>query len=298
MLAIKARRAETEATRNAHEARDNLRLANAAQKRLADALQDSKLTAFSLQIDSDLAEFTSDRRLGILRLARTVKKSMSQPDDEMSLTDDRMSRRRALREFATMAVLASGQASAPLLQPITHNGAAVHSHFLTSSGNRLVTLGDDRTARLWDPVTGKPIAILRGGDEQVIETGVSPDGATAFTHSPDGVVRLWETKDGAFRAKLEPKSDPIKSSNSGPVDPVESGFPSHSGILLSNDRVLTFESWHNQFRRRLHSSKAVRIMGGEDRAAHCPIGPAPSQVFGVPIRGRWSVDFGERSIRS
>ncbi len=168
----------------------------------------------------------------------------------MSLTDDRMSRRRALREFATMAVLASGQASAPLLQPITHNGAAVHSHFLTSSANRLVTLGDDRTARLWDPVTGRPIALLRGGDEQVIETGVSPDGATAFTHSPNGVVRLWETRDGACRAKLEPKADPIKSSNSGPVDPVESGFPSFSGILLSNDRVMKFESWHNQFRTK------------------------------------------------
>jgi eukaryotic-like serine/threonine-protein kinase len=233
VLAIRARRAEREAI--------------AAQTGLAEALQDSKLTAFSLQIDSDLAEFTSDRRVGILRLARTVKKSMIQPDDEMSLTDDRMSRRRALREFATMAVLASGQASAPLLQPITHNGAAVHSHFLTSSANRLVTLGDDRTARLWDPVTGRPIAILRGGDEQVIETGVSPAGATAFTHSPNGVVRLWETKDGAFRAKLEPTSDPVKSSNSGPVDPVESGFPSFSGILLSNDRVMTFESWHNQF---------------------------------------------------
>jgi serine/threonine protein kinase len=52
VLAIKSRRAEMEATRNAHEASDNLKLANAAQTRLAEALQDSKLTAFSLQIGS------------------------------------------------------------------------------------------------------------------------------------------------------------------------------------------------------------------------------------------------------
>jgi hypothetical protein len=247
LLAIKARRAETEATRNAHEAQDSLGRANAAKKGVAEALQESKLTAFSLEIDSDLAEFTSDWRVGILRLAGTVKESMSQPDDEMGLKDDRMSRRRALREFATMAVLASGQASAPLLQPITHDGAAVHSHFLTSSGNRLVTLRNDKTARLWDPLTGRQIAILRGGDEQVIETGVSPDGATALTNSQDGVVRLWETKDGAFRAKLEPKLEPHEFSDSEPAGAVESEFlgDMYRETLLSNDRVMTFENWNS-----------------------------------------------------
>ncbi len=154
-----------------------------------------------------------------------------------ALRGDQASRRRALREFATMVVLISGQGTAPLLRPLSHDGEHVLDSYLSSSGNRLVTLGNDSTARLWDPVSGRQIAILRRGTEQVNEIGLSPDGATAFTRSRDG-VRLWETKDGVLRAKLEPHLESTKAIDPPPGYSLKTEIPAYS-IMLSNDRALT-----------------------------------------------------------
>ena len=147
-----------------------------------------------------------------------------------------------LRQFATMAVLATGQTYAPLLRPITHDGDNTFGlRALNSKGDRLLTRGADKTARLWDPFTGRQIALLRRADEKVIEAGLSPDGATAFTHPWDGVVRLWETKDGAFRVEIDPRTGRIKSIDTSPSDRGELGFAPWTVTPLSNDRVLTYE---------------------------------------------------------
>jgi serine/threonine protein kinase/WD40 repeat protein len=145
-----------------------------------------------------------------------------------------------LRQFATMAVLAAGQAQAPLLAPFNHDGSPVVVSRLSPTGDRLLTLGTDRTVRLWDAFTGRFIATLRRGDERPMNAGLSPDGATAFTDSPDGVVRLWDTKEGTFRAQTEARPDRIKLE--GRVDAIDAVF-SHEYLTeyttISNDRVST-----------------------------------------------------------
>jgi eukaryotic-like serine/threonine-protein kinase len=259
LLAIKARRAELEATRNAHVASENVRIATAAQTRLADALQESKLTAFSLQIDSDLAEFEPDRRVGILRLARNVK-AMSESDGELGLNDYRMSRWRALREFATMAVLANGQFFSTLLRPLSHDGYAIRMSFTSASRPRILTAGGDKTARLWDLADGKQIAILRRKDEKVLGAGLSPDGVTAFTDCSDGVVRLWETADGTFRGETDARPERVKHLDIARFD----SFNYSQGLYrdqtqLSDNRVLIFErSWRLNSEKQ-NASKASQL---------------------------------------
>ena len=143
-----------------------------------------------------------------------------------------------LRQFGTMALLATGQTYASLLPTITHDGYQIRSSILSSKKDRLLTHGADKTARLWDAFTGRQIALLRRADETVLELGLSPDGATAFTHSSDGVVRFWETKDGAFRAETERRRERIKLVGFSSSPPFEEIYPPVV-TRLSNDRLLT-----------------------------------------------------------
>ncbi len=71
----------------------------------------AELNAASSQVDLDLAEYRQDSRYGLLRLARTLK---GLPPDFGEL-----------REFLVAAVLVGGQEYAPLLPPMTHDGAEV-----------------------------------------------------------------------------------------------------------------------------------------------------------------------------
>jgi len=150
VLAIRARRAELEATRNAHEAGDNFKRARAAELGLADKLAEAELTASSLQIDADLAEFKMDQRIGLLKLARTLK-ALSDSKAGPIQSKRAAQARRELREFATMAVLANGQAFATLLPPFSHDGYPIRGRFTSTSKPRLLTAGSDGTARLKMP---------------------------------------------------------------------------------------------------------------------------------------------------
>ncbi len=216
------------------------------------AYEVADIRAKGLQIELDVEEMRTTPTVGVLRLAQYLKElpenivytsspSIDKPKlDQLIELMDRASQATGkqytileggasrvetgtpkllpLRQFATMAVLAAGQTYAPLLRPITHDGDNILDSALSSKGDRLLTRGADKTVRLWDPFTGRQIALLRRADEKVIEAGLSPDGATAFTHSLDGVVRLWETKDGAFARK--PSRGPNASNPSTPVHPI------------------------------------------------------------------------------
>jgi WD40 repeat protein len=71
---------------------------------------------------------------------------------------------------------------------------------LAPAGDRLVSAGGDRTARLWDLGTGRELATFFEGD-LVYHARFSPDGrAIATVHR--GAVRLWEA-DGTPRATLD-----------------------------------------------------------------------------------------------
>ncbi|HWB10568.1 MAG TPA: serine/threonine-protein kinase [Pirellulales bacterium] len=183
VLADTARRRAESAEQNARDGRQKVDAARRAAER----------TAASLQIDLDLNEIQDDARLGLLRLARTLK---GLPADVQEL-----------REFATVGILAVGQAFAPLLPPITHDGYDVTYEQLSPDARTLLTLGADRTARLWDTPTARPVAILRRGDERVVNCAISPDSRTVATDSEDGVLRFWDLPNGTFRAQSEPRPD-------------------------------------------------------------------------------------------
>jgi serine/threonine protein kinase len=310
MLAMLAKRAEVVAEKKRIEAEWNEKLAEynldlyrASLDENFKAYEEAEARSLGLQIDLDLEETRTNPKIGLLRMARTLKMipedaihTFSAPRDRTKLDQLIELMKKAsqatgkkyrinepgasqatfggnpkmdpLRQFVTMAVLATGQTFAPLLQPITHDGEQLSISFLNSKGDRLLTAGADKTARLWDPFTGRQIAVLRRADEKVINAGLSPDGSTAFTHSLDGVVRLWETKDGAFRAQTEPRPERIKFVGFGSIDPFEVPVVAAMATQLtklSNDRLITSsEIWE--------ASKGYR--GGVDGFSIKSRGPA------------------------
>jgi WD40 repeat protein/predicted Ser/Thr protein kinase len=71
-------------------------------------------------------------------------------------------------------------------------------------GKTLATASDagERTARLWDSSTGRPLAVLGGHGSWVYGVAYSPDGATLATAGNDQVVKLWDAATGTERTTL------------------------------------------------------------------------------------------------
>jgi len=71
-----------------------------------------------------------------------------------------------------------------------HQGGVLSATW-SPDGARVVTAGQDGTARLWDTQTGRELAPLSGHKDRVNAVTFSPDGQLVVTASQDGTARLW-----------------------------------------------------------------------------------------------------------
>jgi WD40 repeat protein len=91
--------------------------------------------------------------------------------------------RRALTEQYTSTTL------------LGHEGVVTSANF-SPSGKLILTTSFDRSARLWDAISGKQIgaAMMHGG--YVLSGAFSPDEETFATGGNEGILRLWSTASG------------------------------------------------------------------------------------------------------
>jgi WD40 repeat protein len=72
-----------------------------------------------------------------------------------------------------------------------HDGWVTRIHF-SRDGARVVTAGEDGTARLWDAATGTQLRLIRERNHPILDAALSPDGSIVATIVNDpGIVRLW-----------------------------------------------------------------------------------------------------------
>ena len=65
-------------------------------------------------------------------------------------------------------------------------------------GRRIVTASQDKTARIWDSASGKPIGDpLKGHEAEVMSAAFSPDGRQFVTASADKTARIWDAASGS-----------------------------------------------------------------------------------------------------
>lgn len=79
----------------------------------------------------------------------------------------------------------------PRFSVSAHPGGARGSAFLPR-GDRLVTVGDDRTLRVWDAEEGGSLGVLRGHTAMAVSVAVSPDGRFVVTGGDYERLLVWD----------------------------------------------------------------------------------------------------------
>lgn len=91
------------------------------------------------------------------------------------------------------------------------HGAYVRTAAFSPDGRRIVTTGDDRTARIWDAEEGSLLRVLSGHADSISAAAFSPDGQRLATSGWDGVTKVWDIEAGQELFALAGHKDSIWS---------------------------------------------------------------------------------------
>ena len=72
----------------------------------------------------------------------------------------------------------------------------IESVAFSPDGTRVATASRDKTARVWDAMTGKPVTAALEHEEAVVRVAFSPDSTRVVTASTDKTARVWDAKTG------------------------------------------------------------------------------------------------------
>ena len=128
----------------------------------------------------------------------------------------------------TAAMLTQLSWHVPLTGSLRHD-ASVTSEQFSPDGQRVVTTSYDRTARLWDAASGKPIGEPMKHEDTVISAEFSPDGHRVMTASNDKTARFWDAASG------KPIGEPMKHEDI--VDSAEFSPDGHRVVTASRNRT-------------------------------------------------------------
>ncbi|WP_438488252.1 hypothetical protein [Streptomyces sp. S186] len=114
---------------------------------------------------------------------------------------------------------------------------AAGQQLLASGADDHTIRGEEKTIRLWDPLTGEAAGILTGHTDRVRALcSFSVDGRTLLAIAgSDGEVRLWDVRAGATVSTLK--------GHSGPVNAVSAVDFNGRGLLATTSTDRTVRPW-------------------------------------------------------
>ncbi len=132
-----------------------------------------------------------------------------------------------------------------------------YSVAFSPDGKMLVSGSWDKTAILWDAVTGKEIRTFRGHTQRIRGVAFSPDGKWVATGSWDNTVKLWDITTGkVVRTLSHPMVNSVAFSPDGKL--LASASTSSDGRLSFDEtsKDPTIKLWD------VHTGKEVRTLRG------------------------------------
>ena len=85
----------------------------------------------------------------------------------------------------------------------------VEKVYFSRSGDRLLTVSHDRTARLWSVPDGRLLHTLKGHGDAVYSGDFSANGKRVITASADKTARVWSAETGALQFTLHGHEGPV-----------------------------------------------------------------------------------------
>lgn len=76
-----------------------------------------------------------------------------------------------------------------------HEGNVLSANY-SPDGKRIVTVSEDRTAKVWDAKTGKELLAFKGHADGLTSAEFSPDGNRLLIVSKDGTAKVWDANSG------------------------------------------------------------------------------------------------------
>ena len=82
------------------------------------------------------------------------------------------------------------------LEVVLRHSSSLRSAVFSPDGMHIVSASDDKTARIWNTITGECEAELKGHSYPVNSAVFSPDGMHIVSASNDNTARIWNTITG------------------------------------------------------------------------------------------------------
>ncbi|MFO0903682.1 MAG: serine/threonine-protein kinase [Pirellulales bacterium] len=140
-----------------------------------------------------------------------------------------------------------------------HKAARVRSVAFHADSRRLVSAGDDGTARIWDVVEGPYITTLRGHSDQVSAVALSPNGQLVASASQDNTVKIWDRPSGEVLVTNKAHSKEVYSVAFSP-----DGKQIVSRTIDGDIRVWEFASGKDVFSTRDSGDQPERVAFSHD----------------------------------
>lgn len=123
----------------------------------------------------------------------------------------------------------------------------INDAVFSRDGQFIATASSDKTARIWDANTGKPLFVLKEHTDAVNAVDFSPDGNTIVTVSSDGTALLWDREMGAsiIRKKIGKNLVGVKFSKDGKLVLISGEDSAFVWEIATNDIIFRRENVTN-----------------------------------------------------
>ncbi len=143
--------------------------------------------------------------------------------------------RQEIHQMRIAAVLAQ---CPRLVQVISHDGRPIVSAAFSPTDDRLATIGADRTARVWEMPSGKPLMKTKPLPALPIALSFSPDGAHLLIVLVDNTARLLDPATGA--QVIVPLPHRFEGGDNSPFPPV---FDPSGKKLITQPKLKDLQIW-------------------------------------------------------